>query len=285
VTAVVVATIVAATVTIVEAAEETTAAAVVASVRAIVRTGVRARSHFTTNHAADIDGLFARDADANRASRRAGNATRFPLGALDNALFGHALVRADLDLLFTPHVLANRDLARHAFGVADLLAHRHRAFTVLGAIHPHLFGARRTASVVAGVVVGARIVAAVVATIAVVPAEQTAAAATTMEAAEQRLHFTAFPVAKADELFLHAGFLHGFVARLVDHPSFPDGFLHAHLAALLGPDRNALDTGDGAFAANRNAFAAERFVLFRATFVFINSSLAGDGFPHPFITP
>jgi hypothetical protein len=279
-TAAVAAAVVATTITIVEAAEQARTAGVGAGVRASRGArGDRGRSDFTTNHAADIDHLFARDADANRTGRLAGNATRFPLGALHNALFGHALIRADLDLLFTPHVLANRDLARHAFGVANLLAHRHRAFPVLGAMDPHLLRARRAASVVAAVVVGARIVAAV-AMVTAAAAEETAAATV----AEQRLDFTAFPVAKTDELLLHAGFLHGFVARLVDHAGFPDGFLHADLAALLGPDRDALDTGHRAFAANRNAFAAERVILFRATFVSINRSFLLDVFTYPFIT-
>jgi hypothetical protein len=280
VTLVAVATAVAAGVaaTIVEAAEEARTAAVGAGVRA--SRGARGGRDFTTNHAADIDRLFARDADANRTSALARNPAGFVLGALHNAAFGHALVGANLDLLFTPHGLANRDFARHAFGVADLLAHRHRAFPVLGAMDPHLLRARRAASVVAAVVVGARIVAAV-ATVTVT-AEETAAATTV---AEQRLDFTAFVVAKADELLLHAGFLHGFVARLVDHAGFPDGFLAANLAALLGPDRDALHARDGAFAANRNALAAERVILFRATFVSINRSFLLDVFTYPFITP
>src|SRR5262249_17224792 len=111
--------------TVVQAAEEATATAVVVArvVAGVVARSSRGRSNLTADHAADVDNLFAGDADANGAGRLARNLAGFVLGAFHNALLGHALIRADLDLLFFPRHLANRNLARNAFGHADLLAH------------------------------------------------------------------------------------------------------------------------------------------------------------------
>ena len=69
-----------------------------------------------------------------------------------DALLFDARVSADLDLLFLPHVLANRDLALDGFGHANLLADGRRAFLILRAVHPDFAGARRLASVASAVV-------------------------------------------------------------------------------------------------------------------------------------
>lgn len=263
-----------------QAAEEPIAAAVVV---AGVRAGLGARvgaggrtSDFTTNPLAAVDGLFVRDADADGAGHFARNLAGFVAGVLHRAVFRHALIGADLDLLFTILVAADRDLALDGFGHADLLANRHRAFTVLGAVNPDLAGAGRTASVVARVG-RARIGAGVAAAVAVTTEE------TAVEAAEERLNFTAFPVAQADELLLHAGFLHVLVARLVHDAVFPRGHLVADLAGLFFPNRNALGARDDFLLAHRNAFGPERVDRLLTTLDLIGGPFHLVIFFHPFI--
>jgi hypothetical protein len=102
-------------------------------------------------------------------------------------------------------------------------------------------------------------------------------------AAEDRLDFTAFPVAEANELLLHAGFLHVLVAGLVDNAFFADGFAMADLANFFFPDRHALDAGDGAFFAHRDAFAAEGVVRFGTALDAIRGPLHLVGFTNPLI--
>lgn len=228
------------------------------------------------NPLAAVDGLFVRDADANRAGRLAGNLTGFVRGALLNDVLLNAGVSANLDLLFFPRVLANRNLAGDGFIHADLLADGHGAFAIFRAANPDFASAGRTASVAS--VGGA---AAGIAAAATMSAEESAAAAQT---AEQGSHFFALPVAQADELLLRAGFLHGFVARLVDHAIFPHGRLAANLAGLFGPDRNFLGHANHAILDNANAFATNRVIGFRTAFHAIDDSLDGDILFHPFRT-
>jgi len=132
-----------------KAAEQPAAFAAVGGRGASVAGGLRdLAGHSAGNQLAASDGFFVGDADANRTSGFARNLTARVDRALLNASLIHALIGANLDLLFTPFGAADRNFAGDSFGVADLLAHRHRALLVFRAMHPDFFraGARGAAS-------------------------------------------------------------------------------------------------------------------------------------------
>lgn len=207
-------------------------------------------------------GLFVRRADANRTGALARNLLGFAHGVLFNAFFLDALNRANLNLLFLPYLLANRNLALDVFGHADLLAHRHWALFVLGAVHPHLAGASRTARIIATLGSLAGIAA----------------------ATEQAADFLALPVPQANELLLHAGFLDVLVGGLLDDAVFMRGHVMADLAGFFLPDRNAFDATNGAFLDDGDLFAAEGVVRFSLAFDLVRGPLGRIRFAHPLRT-
>src|SRR6185369_5722179 len=240
------------------AATVVTAVVVVAAIVVVVAASV-VGGNFATNPAGAIDGFFARDADADSAGGLARNRAGLVAGVLDRAALGDPLVAAKLDLLLTHFGLADGDLALDLLGVADLLANRDRAFTILWAAHPDLLRARRLAAIVV-----ARVATGVAAAAVVVVAMATEEAAAAEEAAAVA-HFTAFPVAGADELLLHASFLHVLVAGLVDAAIFPASDLVADVAALFTPDRDFLHALNDLLLAHRNANSLTGVVTFGTT--------------------
>ena len=262
--------------TVTEAAEE--AAAFAASV-AGAGGGSRA-GNFFANPLAAGHGFLVRSADAHRTGGLARDLAGLAHGVLLNLLRLLACIRAHLDLLFFPFLLADRDLAFDVFGHANLLAHRHRALLVLWAVDPDLASAGGAARVVATLGSLARIAASLVAAAfaAAVAAEQAAAAA------EQRFDSLALPMSQANERLLHARFLDILVGSLLDGPILVRGHVVADLAGLFLPHRDALDTADGAFLNDGNALAAERVVRFGLAFDLVRGPLGRVRFLHPFRT-
>src|SRR5205807_6489746 len=99
-------------------------------------------AHGPSHHAGAGDFFLVRNADANVARDLARDLALDAHGVFLNAVLGHALVGADVDLFLAPDLTADRDLARHGSLHADLLAYRYRAFLVLGAADPLLAGDR-----------------------------------------------------------------------------------------------------------------------------------------------
>jgi len=222
------------------------------------------------NHLAAGDGFFVRNAHANRTGCLARHLALFVHRALLNALLFDAIDLANLDLFFLPDVPADRDFAMDGFGIAHLLAHGHGAFPIFRAVDPDVSRAR-AARLLATSVGGCAWIAAVVMAVAT---EQAAAT-------EEWLDFLAFPVAQANELLLHAGFLDVLVAGLVDDAIFIHGLLVADLADFFGPDRNAIHHAHGAVLDDGHAFGSPGVVGFGSTFHLVGFPCRSVILTHP----
>src|SRR5205807_1902027 len=83
------------------------------------------------------------------------------------------------------------------------------------------------------------------------------------------------PVAQADQLFLHAGFLHRLVASLHDRALFAHVHVLADLAGFGLHDRDALDDVANPFAHFGDAFGFARLVHLVAALPLVGGALRG----------
>lgn len=233
------------------------------------------------------DRFFVGDADANRTGGLGRDLLRFVSRVFLHNVLGHALVGADLDLLFTAFLFADRNFAFDSFGHANFFADGDRAVTVLGAADP-MFDRMCTASsgaavglgsIWAGRLAGISASAAVIVTMAAEEAAEPAA-----DAAEEGRNFFAFPVAETDQLLLHDGFFNVLVAGLVDDPVFIDGHIMHDLTDLFFDHLDAFGDAYRAFFTDWNAFGLTDVVRFRATLHFVGCAFGCVRFTNHFRT-
>lgn len=119
-------------------AEEATAMTAAARRAAIVARNLTADG--AGHHLVAGDAFFVGHADANRTGGLARNLAGFVHGALLDAFLFDALIGANFALLFTPFLLANRNLHASRDAVSNLLADGVRAAFVFRAVNPDFAG-------------------------------------------------------------------------------------------------------------------------------------------------